>query len=93
MCVVLFSGCASQIDPRRVPMSTMDLNTYQVNCKLKRQQVEFLQSMRQTRDEQFAASMRGVIRPFSWTHDHDIAHNNPNKFIDFHLKQLSYCIQ
>jgi hypothetical protein len=93
MCVALFSGCASQIDPNRVPMSTVDLNTYQINCRLKDQQVAFLQSMRQSRDEQFAASMRSMFRPFSWTHDHDIAHNNPNKFIDYHLNQLSYCIQ
>jgi hypothetical protein len=93
MCVVLFSGCASQIDPSRVPMNTVDLNTYQINCKLKDQQVAFLQSMRQTREEQFAAHMRSTFRPFSWTHDHDIAHNNPNKYIDYHLNQLSYCIQ
>ena len=91
MCVVLLSGCASQIDPSRVPMSTRDLNHFQINCKLKDQQVAMLQSMRQTRDEQFAASMRSMVRPFSWTHDHDIAYNNPNKYIDFHLNQLSYC--
>ena len=91
MCAVLFSGCATQIDPNRVPMSTHDLNHYQINCRLKNQQVAFLQSMRQTRDEQFAAGMRSMMRPFSWTHDHDIAHNNPNKYIDFHLNQLSYC--
>ena len=91
MCAVLFSGCASQIDPSRVPMNTRDLNHFQINCKLKDQQVAMLQSMRQTRDEQFAAGMRSMMRPFSWTHDHDIAHNNPNKYIDFHLNQLSYC--
>ena len=94
MCVMsagLLSGCATQIDPGRVPMNTVDLNTYQVNCRLKDQQVAFLQSMRQTREEQFAAGMRSIFRPLTWTHDHDIAHNNPNKYIDFHLRQLSYC--
>jgi len=93
MCVGLFSGCASQIDPRRLPMNTVDLNTYQINCRLKDQQVAFLQSMRQSPNEQFAAQMRSTFRPFSWTHDHDIAYNNPNKFIDYHLNQLSYCTQ
>ena len=94
LCVItvsLFSGCATQIDPARVPMRTVDLNTYQINCRLKDQQVAFLQSMRQTRDEQFGAVMRSRMRPFSWTADHDIAYNNPNKFIDYHLNQLSYC--
>jgi hypothetical protein len=47
--------------------------------------------MRQTREEQFAAHMRSLAQPFSWTHDHDIAFNHPNKLIDFHLNQLSYC--
>jgi hypothetical protein len=35
--------------------------------------------------------MRSLFRPFSWTPDHDIAYNNVNKYIDFHLNQLSYC--
>jgi hypothetical protein len=35
--------------------------------------------------------MRSMFRPFTWTPDHDIAYNNPNKYIDFHLNQLSYC--
>lgn len=94
MCVItvgLFSGCATQINPHRVPMSTQDLNHLQVDCRIKSQQVAMLQSMRQSRDEQFAASMRSRLRPFSWTPDHDIAYNNPNKYIDFHLNQLSYC--
>lgn len=91
MCVVLLSGCASQIDPRRVPMSTQDLNHFQVDCRIKDQQVAMLQSMRQSRDEHFASSMRSMLRPFSWTPDHDIAYNNPNKYIDFHLNQLNYC--
>jgi hypothetical protein len=34
MCAILFSGCATQIDPNRVPMSTRDLNHYQINCRL-----------------------------------------------------------
>ena len=91
MCVALFSGCASQINPNRVPMSTQDLNHFQIDCRIKSQQVAMLQSMRQSREEQFAADMRSRLRPFSWTPDHDIAYNNPNKYIDFHLNQLSYC--
>lgn len=91
MFVSLLSGCASAVDPNRVPMATVDLNTFQVNCRIKDQQVAFLQSMRQSRDEQFAAQMRAMLRPITWTTDHDIAYGNPNKFIDYHLRNLSSC--
>jgi hypothetical protein len=94
MCVItvsLFSGCATHPDPSRVPMATADLNYFQVDCRRKDEQVAMLQAMRQTRDEQFASRMRAMVNPFGWTSDHDIAYNNPNKYINYHLRNLRYC--
>lgn len=94
MCVItvsLFSGCATHPDPSRVPMATVDLNYFQVDCRRKAEQVAMLQAMRQTRDEKFASQMRAMVNPFVWTSDHDIAYNNPNKYINYHLRNLSYC--
>jgi len=94
MCVItvsLFSGCATHPDPSRVPMATVDLNYFQVDCRRKDEQVAMLQAMRQSRDEQFASRMRAMVNPFVWTSDHDIAYNNPNKYINYHLQNLRYC--
>lgn len=93
MCVItvsLFSGCAAYPDATRIPMSTTDLNHFQVDCRVKDQQVAMLQSMRQTPNEQFASRMR-AMNPLTWTSDHDVAFNNPNKYINYHLRNLSYC--
>jgi hypothetical protein len=35
--------------------------------------------------------MRSMFNPLVWTSDHDIAYNNPNKYINYHLRNLSYC--
>ena len=91
MCVSLFSGCALHPVPDRVPMATIDLNHFQIDCRYKEQQVAMLQSMRQSRDENFAARMRAMAQPLSWNENHDIAYGNPNKYINHHLRQLSYC--
>ena len=72
-------------------MATADLNYFQVDCRRKAEQVAMLHAMRQTRDEQFASRMRAMFNPLGWTSDHDIAYNNPNKYINYHLRNLSYC--
>ena len=94
MCVMfasLCSGCATQIDPNRVPMSTVDLNHFQIDCRIKEQQVAMLQSMRQSNQDIFASKLRSMAQPFSWGTDHDIAHGNVNGYLDYHLNQLGYC--
>jgi hypothetical protein len=94
MCAItvgLLSGCATQQQANRLPMATVDLNHFVVDCRIKQQQVALLQSMRQTSDEQFAARFRSMFRPFEWTSDHDIAYGNPNKYINFWLRELSAC--
>jgi len=90
MCVGLLSGCASQ-QAERLPMATVDLNHFVVDCRIKNQQVAMLQGMRQTGGEQVAARMRSMFQPFVWTSDHDIALGNPNKYINFWLQELSTC--
>lgn len=94
MCVItagLLSGCATAQRAERLPMSTVDLNHFVVDCRFKEQQVALLQSMRQSSDEQFAARIRSMFQPFRWTSDHDIAYGNPNKYINFWLRELSSC--
>lgn len=87
----LFSGCATHPDPSRVPMATVDLNHFVVDCRRKEEQVAMLQAMRQSRDEQFGSRMRAMFNPLGWTSDHDVAFNNPNKYINYHLNSLRYC--
>jgi hypothetical protein len=94
----LLSGCATQPSPYRVPMSTVDLNYFRVDCKQKQQQVAMLQSMRLSADEQFAARMRLSLQPWTivtngtvWAVNYDMAHGNPNRYINYHLNQLRYC--
>jgi hypothetical protein len=100
-CVItasLFSGCAMQPAPNRIPMSTMDLNYYRIDCSRKQEQIEFLQSQRISRDEQFAARMRLMWRgdqlitdPRVYMINHDMATGNPNKYINYLLQELSTC--
>jgi hypothetical protein len=100
-CVItasLFSGCATQPNPQRVTMSTMDLNRYQIDCSRKQEQVQLLQSMRITQEEQFAARMRLMWRsdqlltnPQVYLVNHDMAYGNPNKYINYLLKELQAC--
>jgi len=72
-------------------MSTAYLNHFVVDCRIKQQQVEMLQSMRQTSEEQVMARMRSMAQPFTWSSDHDISLGNPNKYINFWLRELSAC--
>jgi hypothetical protein len=71
-------------------MATIDLNHFQVDCRVKDQQVAMLQAMRQTPNEQFGSRMR-AMNPFVWTSDLDVAFYNPNKYINYHLNNLRYC--
>lgn len=101
ICVVfasLFSGCASQPMPNRVPVATMDLNHFIIDCRRKQEQVEFLQSLRQTREEQMAARLRLmfnsyelVTNPTMYQTNYDMANGNPNKYINYLLRELAAC--
>lgn len=84
--------------PNRIPMATQDLNHFSVDCSRKQEQIAFLQNMRVTVDESFASRMRILFKPYEILTDprvyyanHDIAYQNPNKYINFWLKELSAC--
>ena len=95
----LSSGCATSPDPHRVPANIEHLNSgFRLDCSRKQEQIDMLQSMRQSRDESFEAYLRLMMQPwrlFSAPGDHqidvDVAYGNPNKYINYHLNQLRYC--
>lgn len=45
-------------------MNAVDLEHYQINCRMKTQQVQFLQSLRPTRDERFSAGIDNSLQPW-----------------------------
>jgi type IV pilus biogenesis protein CpaD/CtpE len=95
----LSSGCATTADPNRVPAGVEDLNSrFQIDCSRKQEQIDMLQSMRQSRDETFEAYLRLMLQPWrvftdpnSHQIDAEISQGNPNKYINYHLNQLRYC--
>jgi hypothetical protein len=95
----LSSGCATSPDPHRVTASIEDLDSgFRLDCSRKQEQIAMLQSMRQSRDESFEAYLRLMLQPWrvvTAPGDHqidaEIAHGNPNKYINYHLNQLRYC--
>lgn len=96
--VSLCSGCATQPDVTRIPMNRADLNYFRIDCSRKEEQVRMLQSMRITADEQFAAQMRIMVKPYEYVTDpnaysvnHSIGYGHVNKYINHHLKALSEC--
>jgi len=82
-----------------VTASIEDLNSgFRLDCSRKQEQIAMLQSMRQSRDESFEAYLRLMLQPWrvvTAPGDHqidaEIAHGNPNKYINYHLNQLRYC--
>ena len=102
LCVIiasLSSGCATRPDPDRSPWSIHNLDrNFRLDCSQKQQQVEMLQSMRQSKDESFEAYLRVMLQswrvvtdPAAHNIDVEIAYGNPNKYINYHLNQLRYC--
>jgi hypothetical protein len=66
LCVIavsLFStGCATG---QYQPMAVDDLDRFQIDCRIKAQQIRFLQGMRATQDDRFLAGATNLTRP--WT--------------------------
>ena len=49
-------------------MHAIDLESFQINCRIKEQQIKFLQSMRSGRDERMLAGVGNLTQPWSrWT--------------------------
>jgi hypothetical protein len=55
-------GCAGA--PVREPMAIYDLDTFRVNCKIKKQQVAMLQQMRMSADDMLFAKFRNLTQPW-----------------------------
>lgn len=99
-CVIiasLLSGCATQPDVERIPMTRQDLNYFRVDCSRKEEQIAMLQSMRMTNEEQFEAKLRLGFKFYErWTdpNAYDINRTmggNVNKYVNHHLATLGRC--
>ena len=71
---------------------------FRLDCSRKQEQIDMLQSMRQSPDESFEAYLRVMLQPWrviTSPGDHQIdvetSMANPNKYINYHLNQLRYC--
>lgn len=79
-------------------MATQDLNYFVVDCRRKQQQIEFIQTLRVSQDQQLAARLRMMSKPWEmvtapqvYAVNYDMAMNNPNKYINFILRELQAC--
>lgn len=79
-------------------MATQDLNHFRIDCSRKQEQIEFLQRQRLTHEEQLAARLRMMLKtheiitaPAVYSINYDMANGNPNKYINFLLRELSTC--
>jgi len=79
-------------------MATQDLNHFAIDCRRRQQQIDFLQSIRVTPEEQVASRLRMMAKPWErWTEpqaysvNYDTAINNPNKYINYLLRELQAC--
>ena len=79
-------------------MESVDLNWFVPDCRIAAQQVAMLQSMRQSRDQRFTASLTNSVTPWrivtdprSYAHNVDQASGQINWMIDQHLLRLRQC--
>jgi hypothetical protein len=70
---ILLSGCAS---PRSEPMGFSDLDSFEVDCSQRVQQMALLQSMRSTPDDRLLARASNAIQPWLTLTDPDQQYNN-----------------
>jgi hypothetical protein len=87
---VCSAGCAS--NPQRQPMAALDLEYFQVDCRIREQQIRLLQSMRTNRDDAIVATVGNVFQPWqAWTDPnryyqrHQVGINRINWLINQHL--------
>lgn len=94
------SGCAYTVDTpvHRVPMAATDLNYFQPDCRIKQQQIEMLQSMRQTPDEQLMAYGKNITHfwhKYTQPDEHrrraEIGTGEINRQINYNLQLLRQC--
>ena len=66
---ILCSGCAST---RSDPMGFADLDSFQIDCSRRNEQIALLQSMRSTRDDRLVSRASNAIQPW-------LAYTNPEQ--------------
>jgi hypothetical protein len=79
-------------------MAATDLNYFQPDCRIKQQQIEMLQSMRQTPDEQLMAYGKNITHfwhKYTQPDEHrrraEIGTGEINRQINYNLQLLRQC--
>ena len=92
ICVIIASvfstGCAT--GTQRV-MPVDDLNRFQIDCRIKPQQIKFLQSLRTSQDDKLGARMANVVQPWTVVTDHSNYRQRAlvgNGYTDWSINQL-----
>jgi len=99
MCVtlaILFSGCAA---PASRQMGFGDINTFQIDCTKRNEQISMLNNMRSTRDDRALAKLKNIFQPWLEATDPDQHSDNyylgagiTDAFIDYKIQNLiNYC--
>lgn len=89
LAIVASAGCATQ----KVAMNSWDLDHFWTDCSRKQQQIEFLQSLRVSPQDQARARLARMISTNAergWELD-SIASGRTNWIINQHLLALSRC--
>ena len=73
---ILCSGCAST---RSDPMGFADLDSFQIDCSRRNEQIFLLQSMRSTRDDRLIARASNAIQPWLAYTNPEQHYNNANR--------------
>jgi len=76
-----------------------DINTFQVDCSKRNEQIVMLDSMRSTRDDRSLAKLKNIFQPWLKVTDPDQYANNhyqgngmTDAFIDYKIQNLiNYC--
>jgi hypothetical protein len=93
---ILCSGCAA---PASRQMGFGDINTFQVDCSKRNEQIVMLDSMRSTRDDRALAKLKNIFQPWLQFTDPDQHSDNyyqgvgmTDSFIDHKIQRLiNYC--
>ena len=73
---ILCSGCAA---PRSEPMGFADLDSFQIDCSRRTEQIALLQSMRSTPDDRLVARASNAIQPWLAYTNPEQHYNNANR--------------
>ena len=66
LATLLTTGCSTV---QRTPMGFADLDSFQIDCRRRGEQMAFLQSMRPTNDEKLFAGFGAMLQPWTYLSD------------------------